>query len=181
MKKFFASLVVLSFCALVAINAIVYSSAAEEMPFGGEKDVAFASAFWQAMQGYEKWPMRSDFYPGQSPHGKVLRLYYNMVNLEGTPYHVIIKDNYGGENATVENVSKSPQDFMAAVTIMVQREAGYDKENDNWFWAKYMPDGSLDKNAQGVKMAGRVAKGMNAGCIACHKKAQDGDYLFSND
>jgi|GEM_PF-3494242 len=30
-------------------------------------------------------------------------------------------------------------------------------------------------------MAGRVAKGMEQGCIACHSNAVDGDYLFAND
>ena len=30
-------------------------------------------------------------------------------------------------------------------------------------------------------MAGRVAKGMDMGCIACHKGAKDDDYVFVND
>ena len=168
------------FIALVVIASAMLLFA-QDKPFGGEKDVDFAMAMWKAMDGYEEWPMQSDFYPGQSPHGTVLRMYYNLVNVDGEPYHVIVKDNYGGEGATVESVSQSPDEYMAAVTIMVQMDEGYDSENNNWFYAKYMKDGSLDQNAQGMKMAGRVAKGMNAGCIACHAKAGNGDYLFSND
>jgi len=28
-----------------------------------------------------------------------------------------------------------------AVTVMLQREPGYDAENNDWFWAKYALDG----------------------------------------
>ena len=64
---------------------------------------------------------------------------------------------------------------------MLQREAGYDDDNDNWFWVKYAPDRSVMSNPKGMKLSGRVAKGMPAGCISCHLSADDGDYLFFND
>jgi hypothetical protein len=153
----------------------------QEMPFGGEEDVAFADMLWKSMGGYEKWPMKSDVYPGKSPHGELLQLYYNLVNISGKPYHIIVKDNFGGEDATLEAVSQSPREHLGAVTVMLQREPGYDVDNSNWFWAKYKPDGAIDKNAKGVALAGRVAKGMDAGCIACHSNAKDSDYLFTND
>ena len=37
------------------------------------------------------------------------------------------------------------------------------------------------KNPKGMSLAGRVAKGMPAGCIACHSNAGGGDFLFIND
>lgn len=160
-------------------GGILLTADAQDMPFGGEKDVAFANKLWEAMDGYEDWPMKSDLYPGQSPHGKFLRLYYNVVNIEGTPYHVIVKDNFGGPD--LETVSASPGEYLAAITPMVQREAGYDPENGDWFWVKYMPDGTIEKNAKGVAMAGRVARGADKGCIACHHQARDNDLVFTND
>lgn len=177
------SLIVMVLITAVATFSLLMSSLGEskDMPFGGDKDVEFARSIWTAMEDYQEWPMRSGFYPGESPHGKVLRMYYNLVNVNGNPYHVIVKDNYGGSDATVTKVSDSPDEHLAAVTIMVQKEKGYDPDNDNWFWAKYLKNGELDKNAKGLLLAGRVAKGMNAGCIACHKNAKNGDYLFSND
>jgi len=153
----------------------------QEMAFGGQNDVAFANMLWKAMKGYETWPMKSTVDPGTSPHGKFLRLYYNIVNIDQKPYHVIIKDNFGGEGATLETVSKSPAKYLAAVTVMLQREAGYDADNNDWFWVKYNVDGTLDKSPQGMALAGRVAKGLDTGCIACHSKAKDTDYLFTND
>jgi len=153
----------------------------QDQPFGGKEDVAFAEKLWKAIDGYEGWMISSDYFPGQSPHGEFLRNFYNIVNIDGESYHVIIKDNYGGEGATMETVSKSPDDYLAAVTVMVQMDEGYDPDNDNWFWAKYLKDGSLDKNAKGMKMAGRVAKGADKGCIACHLQAKGNDYFFTND
>ena len=151
------------------------------MPFGGEEDMGFAAATWQAMSGYQDWLMTSDAYPSAAPHGMFVKLYGNVVNVDGTPYHVIVKDNFGGEGATLESISETPGDYLMAVTVMVQREAGYDADNDDWFWVKYAADGTVDKTPQGMALAGRVAKGMNMGCIACHANAADGDYVFAND
>jgi hypothetical protein len=63
---------------------------------------------------------------------------------------------------------------------MFQRE-GYDSDNNDWFWAKYLPDGSFDSNPAGVPLTGRIAKGMNSGCIACHTAAPGDDMVFLND
>lgn len=61
------------------------------------------------------------------------------------------------------------------------RVKGYDPENKNWFWAKFKPDGTLHTNPKKMKLAGKVAKGMNKGCIACHRSAPGGDYVFNSD
>jgi hypothetical protein len=75
----------------------------------------------------------------------------------------------------------SPDEYLASVKIMVQMEPGYDPPNNNWFYAKYLPDGSLDKNPKEMKLAGRVAKGADTGCIACHRRAADNDFVWTND
>ncbi|HIE28729.1 TPA: hypothetical protein EYP66_15730 [Candidatus Poribacteria bacterium] len=176
----YATLATITF--IVFVLTISLQSIGEgEMAFGGKEDIAFANKTWQAMAGYDKWPMKSAVYPGESPHGKFLRLYYNIVNVDKKPYHVIIKDNFGGEDATLEKVSESPKKYLAAVTVMVQREAGYDPDNNDWFWVKYKADGTVDKNPMGMALAGRVGKGMDAGCVPCHSKAQDNDCFFTND
>lgn len=171
-KAVFGSLaVILAIIALSIFPQLVISQEKKmmDMPFGGEADVAFAAKAWEAMKGYDKWMMKTDMLPGKSPHGKFLKLYYNTISVDGKPYHVIIKNNY------------MPDKKLAAVTVMIQREAGYDPDNNNWFWAKYDPDGSISKNDKDIFLAGRVAKGMDAGCIACHKASPDNDYLFIND
>ena len=170
--------------AVLAVGLIGYGVVSGQKgapPFGGEEDVAFAEKLWKAMEGWPGWPMKSDFYTGMQPHGMVLRMYYGMVQVDGTSYHVVIKDNYGGEDATVDAVSAHPGKYLMAVTVMVQREAEYDPENGNWFWVKFNADGTLAKNDKEMMLAGRVAKGMPKGCIACHSGAGGDDFLFFND
>lgn len=169
-------------CAMFVIAGFLPACSQESEPvFGGPEDVEFAAGLWAGMEGYHEWPMASDVYEGASPHGAYLRMYYSMVAVDGVPYHVIVKDNFGGEGATIETVGEAPGDYLMAVTAMVQREAGYDDETMNWYWVKYDPDGSVSMNDTGMQLAGRVAKGMSQGCIACHANAAGGDYLFVND
>lgn len=178
-RKFIIS--AFAFVFLLILGSGINLLAQKDMAFGGSSDVSFADKLWSATQEYTDWPMRSGVYPGSSPHGKFLRLYYNMVEVEDKHYHVIVKDNYGGEDATREKVSQSPDKYLVAVTIMLQREKGYDPDHMDWFYVKYAPDGSIMQNPKGIALAGRVAKGTNQGCIACHANAAGGDYLFTND
>jgi hypothetical protein len=170
---------------LAACASLAYGgrSTAQESnaPFGGDADVAFAHELWKAMAAHADWPMQSDIYPGTSPHGKFLRVTYNLVHVDGKPYHLIIKDNFVGEDATQAKVAAHPARYQGPVTIMLQREPGYDPDDNDWFWVKYRPDGSIEKAENGLAMAGRVAKGSTKGCIACHAKAGGGDYVYSND
>jgi len=64
---------------------------------------------------------------------------------------------------------------------MFRREAGYDADNGDWFWAMFMADGTVGKNGMGMRLAGRVAKGMDEGCIACHTAADGDDYVFTSN
>ena len=150
-------------------------------PFGGKDDVAFAKELWKAMEGYDKWKLTTDVSKGGSPHGKWVRLYSTWVKVKGKSHPIIVKDNYGGRGVTVARVNKDPKKWLKAVTIMLQRQPGYDKENQNWFYAKYKPDGGIEKNPKGMLLAGRVAKGTTKGCISCHANAAGDDFLFSND
>ncbi len=181
MRKPLLLALVLSLVVCFALVANRPASSEQHMAFGGDEDVQFAKDLWKAIDGYMDWPMGSGVYEGVSPHGKFLRLYYNVVNVGDDYYHVIVKDNFGGEGATMKSVSSDPGKYLAAVTVMVQMEKGYDPENEDWYYVKYMADGSIDENPQGMAMAGRVAKGTDKGCIACHAKAKGGDYVFTND
>jgi len=150
-------------------------------PFGGPDDVAFAGKLWKAMEGYEKWKLTSGTFRGMSPHGKWVRLYSTWVTVDGEHYPVIVKDNFGGRGVTPERVQEDPAKWRKSVSVMLQRKPGYDGDNDDWFWAQYLPDGKLEKADSGTPQAGRVAKGEAQGCLSCHSQARDEDYLFSND
>ncbi|MCK4707484.1 MAG: hypothetical protein KAU21_02620 [Gammaproteobacteria bacterium] len=74
-------------------------------------------------------------------------------------------------------VANDPAKYLKAVTVMLK----YDAYNNDWFWVKYKADSSLHTNPKGMKLAGRVAKGMPMGGIACHKAASSGDMIFNHD
>jgi len=180
MKRLIVISLVVAVVALFCVG-ILMQATADQMPFSGKEDVQFANKVWAVIGDRNEWKMTSKYYPGESPHGNFLRMYSNMVTIDDKPYHIIVKDNFGGADATSSSVNRSPDKYLAAVTIMLQREEGYDSDNNDWFWAKYMPNGDLDKNPKGMQLAGRIAKGMDVGCIACHASAEGNDYIFTND
>ena len=109
---------------------------------------------------------------GAGPGGMTAAL---VAALEGLDVLICEKsEQVGGTGATSAGTLWIPGNSQS-------REAGYDDDNENWFWAKYLPDGSLDKNPKGMELAGRVAKGADMGCIACHSAAPGDDYLYVND
>ena len=152
-------------------------------PFGGTEDQTFGKKLWNSLvrnglAGNNRMVSRP--YQGQHPHGAILDTIEGTLTIDGEQGAVIVKNNYGGEGVSIESVSNDPDAYLAAVTVMFQRD-GYDPDNNDWFWAKYLPDGSFDTNAAGMPLTGRVAKGMPEGCIACHTGAPGGDRVFIND
>ncbi len=120
-------------------------------------------------------------YEGLDPHGMMLETFYTEATIGDHTGTLIVKRNYGPEGVEVTQVLMDPGKHLGAYTVMFKREAGYDADNADWFWAKYLADGSLDKNPKGMQLAGRVAKGADAGCIACHSNADGDDYVFTSD
>jgi hypothetical protein len=127
---------------------------------------AEGEAFWEYVtktDPYTEWsylPGKEGMYPGQSPHGKHLKVYVNQRALEAVKADkplpagsIVVKENY---NADKE---------LAAVTPMYLVE-GYNPEAGDYWWAKISPQGEI------------MAEGKVASCIKCHAHADGGDYLF---
>jgi len=151
--------------------------------FGDDEDVAFAERLWDEMLkvdlvGDNAFPHKPYF--GTHPHGAILESIIFDIIVDNREATIVVKRSYRGDSATLDSVTKNRGAYLDDYTIMFKREAGYDEEHQNWFWAKYNPDGSIDTTPNGVKLAGRIAKGKPKGCIACHKKAKGDDYLFIN-
>lgn len=153
-------------------------------PFGGEEDVSYSQDLWTALGDANlagDGAIQGTPYEGQHPHGAVLQTLAGTLTVNGHTGEVIVKRNYGGEDVSVSKVANDPGSFLASVTVMFRRAQGYDPDNADWFWAKYKPDGSLATNPKDMKLAGRVAKGADKGCIACHTAAPGDDYVYNND
>lgn len=158
------------------------ASIAQDAAFGTDADAAYAADLWGIMQGMSLAGdnmVRSFPYEGVEPHGMMLETFYTTATVNGHTGDLIVKRNYGPEGVEIDQVLSDPAKHLGAYTVMFRREAGYDADNQDWFWVKYLPDGSLDKNPAGMQLAGRVAKGADQGCIACH--SGEDDYVFTSD
>lgn len=159
------------------------TATAQDMPFGSADDAAYAQLLWDAMQAAKlvgPGMIRALPYEGTDPHGMMLETFYTSATINGHEGDLIVKRNFGPEGVSEDEVLRDPDKHLGAITVMFRREAGYDPEDLDWFWVKYLPDGSLDKAANGVALAGMVGKGMDTGCIACHTAAE-GDMVFTSD
>ncbi|MCG6882596.1 MAG: cytochrome P460 family protein [Silicimonas sp.] len=160
----------------------VSAGGASAQEFGTEADAAYAALLWEVMAAgalVGDGAVMSTPYKGGPPHGMMLETFYTKATIDGHTGDLVVKRNYGPEGVTAEEVRADPARHLGAVTVMFRREAGYDADNQDWFWVKYLPDGTLDKTPAGMQMAGRVAKGADQGCIACHSGMED--YIFTSD
>ena len=163
----------LIFVAGAAITYITHTQAADTPPFfGGESDVKYAQALWTSMENSNLVGNDSiNVYPfkGNQPHGAIQQVLDTDIDVYGRTARVIVKRNHGGKDITVKSVYADPVSNLKAVTVMFKREAGYDRENLDWFWVKYTSAGVIDKNPKGTKLAGRIGKDGSGGCLVCHK------------
>lgn len=169
--------------AVISLLIIAASGTVMAAPFGDKDDVKYSEKLWSAMEKANyvgNHAIMSTPYAGQPPHGAVLDTIEGPLKVGGKTNHVIVKRNYGGPDVSKETVANNPDKYLKAVTVMYKR-TGYDPDNQDWFWVKYRPNGDLHTNPKGMKLAGRVAKGMPKGCIACHTGAQGGDMVFNHD
>ena len=151
-------------------------------PMGSQQDIADAKQLWAALQKaglVGPGAVKLKPYKGTPPHGAVLETTHQPIRAGGHTGLAIVKRNYRGPDVSVSKVEANRAKYLKSVTVMYKREAGYDPDNKDWFWAKYKPDGALHTNPKGIQLAGRVAKGMKKGCIACHRSAPGGDYVFA--
>lgn len=172
----------------ILATALVFGAAATQaqdmpMPFGSEADAAYAKLLWDVMTASKlagPGMIRSAPYEGTDPHGMMLETFYTTATIEGHTGDLIVKRNFGPEGVSADEVLADPDKHLGAYTVMFRREAGFDPEDKDWFWIKFLPDGSLDKMPNGMPMAGQIAKGMAEGCIACHKGGGE-DMVFTSD
>jgi len=66
--------------------------------------------------------------------------------------------------AIKENYSSDKK--LKALSVMYKIK-GYNPDGGDWFWAKYSPDGKVE------------ASGKVKGCIDCHSKAKNNDFIFT--
>jgi len=152
------------------------SADTHKMPMQPNKNVAHAADVWSAAgSAYKSWTAATPkAVKGKRPHGAFIQVFYNSTAKtaigssgawpEGT---VIVKDNY------MPNAAKNGPGMLAMVTIM-------QKESGGWFWAKFHPNGTLDKTPAGAPMPNMPIAGYaKLKCIACHKQSASRDMVIT--
>lgn len=174
---------------LIAIMAAPASAQKMKPPFGSPADAAFAKKLWAELAANRMVGPNSiaatTYEGGTKPHTDTLVTLQGKITVNGSSGLAIVKKNFGKgkEAATQEQVFKDPGKHLRVLTVMYQREKGFDADNQDWFWVIYMPNGQIRKAPNGMQLAGKIAKGMTAeqmpvNCVACHKGADGGDYVF---
>jgi hypothetical protein len=180
--KLFSAGIAAAATGVVAIGLTMGAAHSQMMkPCCDDANVNYSKDLWAAMAkaGLSGSSAKADTpYKGQAPHGAILETLTSEVTVGGHKGKVILKRNYGGKGVSIGSVKGDRAKFLKAITVMFKREAGYDKDNNDWFWVKYKPDGSLHTNPKGMMLAGRVMKGADKGCIACHSAVKDKDYVY---
>lgn len=168
--------------ALSAGLSILSLSAYAGPPFGGPEDTTYAAQLWQALETAHLVGSNTIIsypYKGKPPHGNFLEMMSSKVTVQGHNGAVVVKKNFRGNKIDDEDILADHDKYLKSITVMFKREAGYDTKDQDWFWVKYAPNGSLLTNPKGMKLAGRVAKGKSKGCIACHSVAPGHDFLYN--
>lgn len=138
----------------------------------------FYQNFWNHLirkeSPYTKWgslPKKEGLREAKSPHGEFVRTTGNKTAADnpGTlPYgSIIVTENYGEDQKTLNDI-----------TVMY-RVQGTDPQHGDWYWLKYLPDGSIARTSE--KEGKKAIAGKVASCIECHSKAGGRDLVFSND
>ncbi len=117
---------------------------------------------------YPYFPNHKGMRPGQAPHGRFHRIYINYTLENAIKQEEKITETPNGSIVIKENYTANQE--LAAITVMAKVE-GFNEDHQDWFWAKYNPDGSFDKNAVGIVDP----------CINCHKVNKENDYLIIYD
>ncbi len=130
------------FCGLVFLWVMLPScviAASDEgslfVPVGTTEDVQYARELWDSMvqnrlegEGRKTSP---PFFGGAKPHGEILELLYQYLTVASHAGYIVVKRNYDKQGATVERVAEDRKRYLSSITVMYQREAGYDEANQN--------------------------------------------------
>ena len=110
---------------------------------------------------YKMWPGHEGFKEGQSPHGRIHRIFINDILYNSLPNKskiapigsIIIKENYDIEKQ------------LKGLTVMVKVK-DFNPKINNWYWVSY------DNNGNTV-LSGKVPF-----CSDCHSGKIDNDYII---
>ena len=120
---------------LFSVGAV---SASGEGKSGTPKDDAYAAKLWQYMLSKQligEGRVHSYPFVGSRPHGSIQEIIATTGTVDGHTGKLIVKHNYGADTALSPKdvYSNNQAENYVALTVMFQREQGYDSANSEWF------------------------------------------------
>lgn len=134
----------------------------------------FHSSFWGHIvkkdAAYNTWKVLSHEKTEdgvENPHSTISQTYANKVAADdprNLPIgSVLVREDYDDKRK------------RQSISVMY-RVKSYDKDHGNWYWIKYLENGSVARGTDNKAVAGKMTS-----CSDCHGKAQSKDFVFSND
>jgi hypothetical protein len=166
----------------IAVTAAAFaqgsgSSRATPTPPRQQTPQEFAANLWRYINRdkspYRQWAGIESTAPDSidDPHGAGGKTYLNDLaekDQQKLGYGaVLVREEYGDD-------AEKP----IAISVMY-RAKGTDPKNNDWYWLKFLPNGSLAKSAPDA--GSRPVLGRVASCIECHQKSRGKDLVFLND
>ena len=144
--------------------AVAAEKGKAELPGATGKDLWSYLTKVKYQKSFTLWPGKGKLYKGTEPHGALLTTYINKPALGAIQGKkgampagaIVVKENY------------MPDKKLAAITVMY-KVAGFNPEAGDWFWVKYKPDGTIEK------------EGKVGGCIGCHGSRKGNDFLYTGE
>jgi hypothetical protein len=157
-----AALVLCTGYAAFAIHEVIPSETVIPEPGADAEKINYYIIKYKPYTTWQLWPDKGRLYPATQPHGAFLTTFVN-----GEAY-ASIRDKKGGmaDGSMIAKESYDADKKFLNLLVMYKIK-GYNPTAGDWFFAKYAPDGK-------VLAAGRVE-----GCITCHAKKKDNDFLFT--
>lgn len=144
-----------------AIHEIIPSETQVAMPGPNAGQLNEYIVRFDPYRAWELWPGKGKLYKGTEPHGSLLTTFVN-----NTAMHSIKKKKMMADGSIIVKENYTADKKFVALTVMYKIK-GYNPNAGDWFWAKYSPDGKVE------------ASGKVKGCIDCHSKMKDNDYIFT--
>ncbi len=145
-----------------AIHETVPAETMLTMPGADAKELYLHITRDNPYEKWDLWPGKGKLYEGTEPHGALLTTYVNDVAKKSLDRGA----DEIGNGAIIAKENYAPNEKFVALTVMYKIN-GYNPGGGDWFWAKYGPNGE-------VLVAGKAE-----GCLKCHGRVEDTDYLWS--
>lgn len=134
----------------------------------------FHNSFWGHIvkkdAAYNTWKVLSHEKPEdgvENPHSTVSQTYANKIAADdprNLPVgSILVREDYDDKRKRL------------SISVMYRVKA-YDKDHGNWYWIKYLENGSVARGTDNKVVAGKMTS-----CSDCHGKALGKDFVFSND